>query len=296
MCREANMSASNQARPERSERVKGKRGVIEQGLANITGSLEQALFAEEIARLPGFLQRLDPRVKVISVLALLLAVSFSHSLVVIAGLYAFSLLLAYASQVPMDFFVKRVWLFMPFFTGIVAIPAIFSFITPGTPLVTLWSSPMVAITAQGVRTALFLLLRVGTSVAYAVLLVVCTPWNTLLKAFSVLRVPQVFILVLGMTHRYIFLLLHTANDMFLARQSRVVGQMSSADHRRWISASMGVLLSKSFHLSNEVYLAMLSRGYRGQARVMDAFQLRALDWASGAAAMAVAGVAIFLGR
>jgi cobalt/nickel transport system permease protein len=270
--------------------------LIEQGLANITGSLEQALFAEEIARLPGFLQQLDPRVKVFGVLALLLAVSMSRSLTIIAGLYVFALLSAYTSQVPMGFFVKRVWLFMPFFTGIVALPAIFSFITPGTPLVTFWAAPTVAITAQGVRAAVFLLLRVGTSVAYATLLVLCTPWNTLLKALSVLRVPQVFILVLGMTHRYIYLLLHTANDMFLARQSRVVGRMSSDDHRRWISASMGVLLGKSFYLSNEVYLAMLSRGYRGQARVMGAFRLRALDWALAVAVMVIAGVAIFLGR
>ena len=61
------------------------------------------------------------------------------------------------------------------------------------------------------------------------LLVLTTPWNTLLKALSVLRVPDGFILILGMTYRYIYLLLTTLDDMLLSRKSRVVGRM---DERR----------------------------------------------------------------
>lgn len=264
-------------------------------MADITHSLEDTVFAEELARQPGLLQGLDPRVKLITFLALLVAVSLSKSLLVILALYFFALALAWASRIPLNFFVKRVWLFMPFFTGLIALPAIFSFVTPGEPLVTLWSWPLVAITWPGVRTAAFLILRVGTSVSFGVLLILTTLWNTLLRALGVLRVPQVFILILGMTHRYIYLLLHTANDMFLARRSRVVGQVSPAEHRRWLAASTGVLLSKSYHLSNEVYLAMLSRGFRGQPQVMGAFRMRPVDWMWGLGLLAVAALAIYLG-
>ena len=36
---------------------------------------------------------------------------------------------------------------------------------------------------------------------------------------------------------------------------------------------MGVLLSKSFQLSNDVYMAMLSRGFRGEVYTLDEFRL-----------------------
>jgi len=275
-----------------------KPGVLERTLADITGSLEATIFAEELARQKGLLQGLDPRVKIATFLMLLLAVSLSRSLAVIVGLYLLALVLAWRSAVPLGFFVKRVWLFMPFFTGIVAVPAMFNFVTPGAPVFTLacWSGTCVTITEQGLRTAAFLLLRVGTSVSFAVVLILTTPWNTLLKALGVLRVPKIFILILNMTYRYIYLLLHTANDMFLARKSRVVGRMPAGDQRRLLTATMGTLLDKSYHLSNEVYLAMLSRGFRGRPRVLENFRLRPHDWVWGIAICGLAGVAIWLGQ
>ena len=269
-----------------------RRNIIEHTLADISHTLEQSLFAEEIARRPGLLQSLDPRVKVVSILLLLIAIGLSRSLAVIAGLYFVTLALAWRSSVPMGFFVKRVWLFMPFFTGIVAIPAFF--ITPGPPLVQL---PLgLIITRTGAMTALFLLLRVGASVSAGVLLVLTTPWNSVLKALGVLRVPDVFILILGMTYRYIYLFLHTTNDMFLSRKSRIVGRLDGAEERRLIAASAGTLLSRSLHLSSEVYLAMQSRGFRGYPRTMDTWKMRGVDWAWGAAMICVVAVAIWLGR
>jgi len=269
-----------------------RRNIIEHTLADISHTLEQSLFAEEIARRPGLLQSLDPRVKVISILLLLIAIGLSRSLAVIAGLYFVTLALAWRSSVPMGFFVKRVWLFMPFFTGIVAIPAFF--ITPGPPLVQL---PLgLIITRTGAMTALFLLLRVGASVSAGVLLVLTTPWNSVLKALGVLRVPDVFILILGMTYRYIYLFLHTTNDMFLSRKSRIVGRLKGAEERRLIAASAGTLLSRSLHLSSEVYLAMQSRGFRGYPRTMDTWKMRWVDWVWGAAMICVVAAAIWLGR
>ncbi len=271
---------------------RARRGVSEKTLGDLAQALEQSLFAENIARQPGLLQALDPRIKIISILALLIAAGLSRSLLVLLGLYGVTLVLAWRSAVPMGFFVKRVWLFMPFFTGIIALPAFF--ITPGPPLVAL---PLgLTITRPGALTALFLLLRVSTSVSLGVLLMLTTAWPTLLKALGVLRVPEGFLLILGMTYRYIYLLLRTAEDMFLSRKSRVVGRMSSAEERHVVAASAGTLLNKSLHLSGEVYLAMQSRGYRGQARTLDTFRMRALDWTWAAVIAFVAAGAIWLGR
>jgi len=269
-----------------------RNGFIERTLSDISHTFEQSVFAEELARQPGLLQAIDPRVKVLSLIALLIAVGLSRNLPVIVGLYGVALILARLSLVPMGFFVKRVWLFMPFFTGVIALPALF--ITPGPPLVQLPFG--LVITQTGAQTALFLLMRVSTSVSLGILLILTTQWNTLLKALGVLRIPDVFVLILGMTYRYIYLLLHTTNDMFLSRKSRVVGRLSSAEERRIIAASAGTLLSKSLHLSSEVYLAMQSRGFRNTPRTMDTFKMRGSDWVASGIVAGIVLVAIWLGR
>lgn len=269
-----------------------RHSVLEHTLRGIAETLERALFAEEISAREGLFQSLDPRVKVVSVLALLLGVGLSHSLAVIGAIYLLVLLLAWCSAIPASYFIKRVWLALPFFTGLIVLPALF--ITPGPALLRL---PLgLAITSTGVTTVLFLLLRVSTSVSLTLLLILTTPWNTVLSALSVLRVPDVFVLILGMTYRYIYLLLHTANDMFLSRQSRVVGRVSSAENRRMIAAISATLLGKSLNLSSEVYLAMQSRGFRGSIVTLKPFRMTTRDWLWLAVFLAAAVTVILLGR
>ena len=267
-------------------------GVLEHTLHGISETLERALFAEEISAKTGLFQALDPRVKVLAVLALLIAVSFSRSLAVIAVIYLLVLALALASSVPAGFFIKRVWLALPFFTGMIILPALF--ITPGPALLQIL--PGLAITRTGAMAGLFLLLRVSTSLSLTLLLILTTPWNTVLSALTVLRIPDVFILILGMTYRYIYLLLHTANDMFLSRKSRVVGRMDAAEDRRMLAAISGTLLAKSLNMSSEVYLAMQSRGFRGTIVTLKPFKMQPRDWAWLVVFLAAAVLAIILGR
>jgi cobalt/nickel transport system permease protein len=288
----APVEAAAAAQPAAQKPRRVRRNVLESTLGEVSHALAQSLFAEEISRRRGLLQSLDPRVKIVATLALLLAVSLSRSVWVIVALYAVAILLAAASSISIGFFIKRVWLFMPFFTLIIALPAFFA--VPGPPLVRL---PLgLIVTRTGALTAVFLLLRVSTSVSLGMLLVLSTPWNTLLKALQVLKVPDSFILILGMTFRYIYLLLNTLDDMLLSRKSRVVGRMNGAAQRKVIGATAGTLLGKSLALSSDVYLAMQSRGYRGTPRTMDTFQMRGHDWAWGSALVALSVVMVWLGR
>ena len=271
---------------------KTARGVVENTLHEISSTLERSLFAEEISTRPGLLQSLDPRVKVISTLALLIGVSLSRSLAVIAAVYLLTLLLAWRSAIPANFFIKRVWLALPFFTGMIILPALF--ITPGPALAHL---PLgLTITQTGATSALFLLLRVSASVSLTLLLVLTTSWNVVLSALSVLKVPDVFILILGMTYRYIYLLLHTANDMFLSRKSRMVGRLNSAENRRMVAAVSGTLLGKSLKMSEEVYLAMQSRGFRGTIATLQPFHMQRRDWLWLGIFLLITTAAVILGR
>jgi cobalt/nickel transport system permease protein len=90
-----------------------------------------------------------------------------------------------------------------------------------------------------------------------------------------------------MTHRYIFVLLQIAMQMFEARRSRLLGPIPAAERRRLVSAAVGVLLCKTLQLSTEVHLAMIARGYRGEVRLLNDFRSRPRDWAALLLALAV---------
>lgn len=269
-------------------------GWLEQTVSGITGSVERAVFTEEHARSRGWLQAVDPRAKLGMFLALVLAAGLSASLAVLVALYLVVLAAARASRVPLDFFVRRVWLGIPLFAGIVVLPAIF--FVPGPRLLELGLGPVtIAPSIPGLQGAVLFVARVGVSVSLAVLLVMTTPWADLLKSLEALRVPRLFILVLAMAYRYLFLFLRLANGMFEARKSRVVGRTSGGEQRRWISGSMGNLLNRSFKMSNDVYAAMVARGFGGEMRTLSEFRMRTPDWSALAGAVAVALVAVAVG-
>jgi cobalt/nickel transport system permease protein len=273
----------------------GRVGWLEQTVGGITANVERAIFTEHHARSAGFLQRRDPRAKIIAALTAILAASLTASLAGLALLYAATLAAAGASRVPFGFFVRRVWLGIPFFAGIVVLPAIF--FVPGPRVFDLGIGPAhLAPSWNGLAGALLFVSRVGVSVSLAVLLIVTTPWADVLKSLRALKVPQVFVLVLSMTYRYLFLFLHTANGILLARKSRLVGRTSGGEQRRWITGTMGNLMSRAFKMSNDVYAAMLARGFDGEVRTYSTYRLRPFDVAMLAGAIAIAVTTVLLGR
>ncbi len=273
----------------------GRIGWLEQTVGGITTSIEHAVFTEQLARQPGYLQARDPRAKLGMFLALILAASLTGSITVLAGLYLVALGAARASRIPAGYFVQRVWLGIPLFAGVVVVPALF--LVPGPRLFDVALGPLhLAPSVPGIVGAVILVARVGVDVSLAVLLVLTTPWADILKSLRALRVPQVFVLVLSMTYRYIFLFLHTANGMLQARKSRIVARTSGAEQRRWIGGTMGNLVGRAFKMSNDVYAAMVARGFTGEVRVYSTYRMRLADWFALASALAVAVIAVLAGR
>jgi cobalt/nickel transport system permease protein len=261
---------------------------IERTLTSLLSAAEYAAGAEELAEARGVLQSLDPRVKVVGLLCLIIAVAACRRLDVIAGLFAVGVGLAIVSRIALGKLAAWVWMPVLFFTGAIALPAIF--LTPGAAVLGL------PITETGLRTAAFLVSRAETSATLSVLLVLSTPWPHVLKALRILRFPVVFVAILGMTYRYIFVILQTAFDMFESRKSRTVGVLDPSERRRVAASAAGVLLSKSLQLSGDVHLAMQSRGFRGEVYVLDEFRATGRDRLWLATFIALAALALWMGR
>ena len=268
-------------------------GFVERTVAGLLKNIAKAADAEEIAKAPGFLQRLEPRVKVAGLLSLVIAASSVSRIAALLVLFGAGIAAAIASRVPVRTLVYRGWVPALAFSGLIALPAIF--LTPGTiayrlPLLG-WS-----VTAQGLTSGTILVLRVETAITFSVLLVLCTEWARVLRALRFFRVPVTAVVILGMTYRYVFLFLRTALEMFESRQSRMVGTLAGPDRRRLASASVGVLLARSLQISSEVHAAMRSRGYQGEVYLMDELAIRPADWVRLAVFVALSAAAVLLGR
>ncbi len=272
--------------------VGGKKNFIEKTLVEIAGMMERSVFSEKYASSKGFLQSIDPRVKLITILLLIVTTSFINKTEIILGIYALTLFFAYLSKVELFFFIKRVWLFIPIFSGIIAFPAMFNLMTPGEPLITLmrFNSTIhfsvfqftdISITKEGALGALLFISRVATSVSLIVLLTLTTRWTDVMKSLRTLGVPQIYVLVLSMTYQYIFLLLRIVQEMHLAKKSRTIKtnmtRQGIKKEQNWVASRIGTVLMKSYKMSDEIHSAMVSRGFHGEIRSNETFKIRNID-------------------
>jgi cobalt/nickel transport system permease protein len=270
-----------------------RQSFVEKTARGLLDTTAQAMFAEDMAASGGFLQRLDPRVKLVGIGALIVAAVAVHRLWVLGAILAAAVSLALASRIPIRLLAMRVWLAVLGFTGVIALPAVF--LTPGRAV---YHLPLLGwpVTEPGLRTAGFLIMRGETAATWATLLILSTLWTHLLRALRYFGLPVALVAILGMTYRYMFLLMATARDMFESRESRMVGVLEPSDRRRLAAASAGVLLGKTLQASGEVHMAMQARGFRGEIRLLEEFRMRAQDWLRLAAFVSAAGIAVWVGR
>lgn len=259
------------------------RGVVERLADGVLQAMAHALDAETSGARDGFLQSLDPRAKLLGLVALILSAVFTTRLLGLAPIFLVALALASASHVGFGR-LRHVWVSVLLFTGAIALPALV--VVPGEVF---WTLPVLHwhITWQGLGAAAMLIGRAETSATLAVLMVLTTPWPHLLKAMRTLGVPVVVVAILGMTHRYIFVFLQTTAQIFEARRSRIVARATPAEARRMAVSSLSVLLGKAFQLASEVHLAMVSRGYRGEVHLLHEFRMAFRDYLFLLAALAL---------
>jgi len=255
------------------------KGFIEHSAMDALSFMKDSLLADEYALKKGFLQSLDARVKAATFIFIILQVILARKMVVLLPLYAFSLVLAGISNIRLGFFIKRTWIFMPLFSLFIALPALFSFFTPGDPLVAFGVAGLkLTVTRQGASTVALFVTRVVTCVSYVVLLSITTRHFELLKVLRIFKIPQVFVMTLGISYRYIYLFIGIIENTYLAIKSRVGTRVRYKKGQHIVAWNIGSLWQRSYKLNDDVYKAMLSRGYSGEPVILEEFRIRPRDW------------------
>jgi len=221
---------------------------LDKTLKEIASFLKEAFIVESIPE--SIISRLDERIKLIVLIVFLVSISLMTNVYSLLILYIFSIFLAYSSKINLVLFFKKTWLFIPLFTLVIGIPSLF--IVPG--------KLEFGFTIDGVIVMLRLVLRVVTSISYVALVILTTRWMRLISSLRYVGVPNIFVSIASMSYRYIFLLLETAENLYIAKKMRTI-KINTKRDQQWIGSTVGILAIKTQQLSKEVYQGMVSRGF-----------------------------------
>jgi cobalt/nickel transport system permease protein len=259
----------------RRRRRTPRRSLARRTALAVQHAVTEVLENEEVASRPGLMQRLDPRVKLLTILLFAVTASFVESLWVLLLLVALTALMAAASQLSIVSFSRKVWASAGFFALLLSLPAATAWITPGEVLVQIGP---VSITAPGLYIAARLTTRVAAGAGIGLLVVWTTRWTDLLHALTALRVPDLVVATLAMTQKQIVSLLRTVENTHLARESRMLTTGSAKQNRGWVTERMAFVARKSMKTADDVYDAMLARGFTGAMPSLVRLRTTARDW------------------
>lgn len=186
------------------------------------------------------------------VLVLLLSVSKNYTFVVVITVY----LLAVLSMMRGEDIIRilKISLVMTVFTFIILLPAAWA----GN----WYSSVMIPSKVFATVTAVNILSH-------------STKWNAITNALKRFFIPDIFILVLDITIKYIVMLGDFSLNMLYSLKLRSVGKNKSKYSS--LSGIAGILFIKSREMAEEMYSAMECRGFTGEYRVHSRFEFSFAD-------------------
>jgi cobalt/nickel transport system permease protein len=271
----------------------GARSLARRTADTIAAAVSEVLENDELASSKGLMQALDPRIKLVSIVLVAVAASFVHSIAMLTVLVVATMLLAKLSHVGVASFARKVWSSAGVFALLLAAPSATAWITRGAVLVPLGPA---SITVPGLVIATRLILRVVAGAGLGLLVVWTTRWTDLLRALTAMGLPDLVVATLAMTQKQIMSLLRTVENMHLARESRMLTRGSARENRGWVVERMAFVARRSLKTADDVYDAMLARGFAGTMPSLVDLRATARDWTWLAASTAACAAVLLIDR
>ena len=265
---------------------------IDRSIKKIAGIIK-SYFLFETARGNGLFQRLDPRIKILFMLFFLIIVSVKKDLQSELVIFIIIFLFVLFSKLKILKFYKHILFFAFIFGFIVALPSSLNIITKGEiimPLLHLESSKdlwiyhipaEIGFTREGFIGTIMLTFRILNSLAISFLVMYTTQFSEIIRALKILRIPDTFLMIISITYKYIFIFAQTIEDIYLSMKSRITGLLSRSEMRDLIAGRMAFMFRKSRITCEEVYRAMISRGFSNEIKIYSFNRLKYSDWLSG---------------
>jgi energy-coupling factor transporter transmembrane protein EcfT len=269
---------------------KGKVPFLERGMDHLAGVIRNGYAQWECSSQNGFFQRIDARVKVLFLLFFILIVSLKRDVLPETCICFFVFVLTLFSRLSILKVYRRVLLLGFVFGFLVALPSAFNVITRGEIILPIVRLPKsynfwiyhipadIGLTREGIDGVAMLTLRVINSLSLSFLVLYTTPFHEVIRALKLLKVPDSFLIIMTLCYKYIFIFSKTVEDMHLAKKSRVVRELNHAEAREWIAGRMAFIFRKSRLKCEEVFKAMIGRGFSDSIKFYGFGKMRMADW------------------
>ncbi len=259
--------------------IVNKPSFIDQTLAGAAGFVKAGYEHYYTAVKPGYFQLLSPQAKII---VLFVNVVLSGLIQEVSMQLVFATLLVccfYLSGIRLTWIYKRIGFLALFFGLLISIPAALNLVNPGKVIIPvleldhashwwIYSVPQeIGFTEEGLLMVARFTLKVANSVALVLLIMYTTPFNKIIKALRIFKVPDLFLMVIMLTHKFIFILSKTAVDTFMAMKSRWWENKVSIGRKKLVGGRIGYIFRRSWERYEEVYKAMISRGFSGEMQL-----------------------------
>lgn len=227
--------------------------------------------------------QMDARVKIIFTLAFILSLSLAPSGAWPACILYLSVAIcgALLSKLGILFVQKRALLAVPFILA--ALPLVFWGPQPHHPLAEIAGMQLIYSSAGLTRFA-SIAVKSWISIQAAILLAATSEFSDLLAATRQLHVPKIFVAIIALMWRYLFVMEDEAARLMHARNSRsakIGSVQTSAGNLLWnaqVTGGMaGSLFLRSLERAERVYAAMRSRGYNGEPLAIGSTSLSKSD-------------------
>ncbi|MBL7162020.1 MAG: cobalt ECF transporter T component CbiQ [Anaerolineales bacterium] len=250
----------------------------------------------------SLIHRLDPRVKVVVTVLLILSnvILPDGAWLAFALTWGMLLFCSLFARISPRFLITRSFVALPF--AFAAVTAIFTI--PGQAVFEFnISSWHLTASDAGLIRFFSILIRGWISVQMAILLTASTPFPDLVHALRHLRIPDIIVATISFMYRYLFVLSDETVRLLRAREARsasLTGKRKRGGSIRWrarVAGSMaGQLFLRSYERSERIYNAMLARGYRGTLMTLNPHEMQPKDWALGVIALVMLVIIQIVGR
>lgn len=225
----------------------------------------------------SIIHRLDPRIKIVGAVLLILV-----STILPAGswgayllLWAATLVVARLSQLGLWYAFKRSFVALPFALAAITLP----FTIPG-PTLFQWGG--LSISLEGTIRLASIVVKSWVSIQMAILLTTTTPFQDLLWALRELKIPRPLVSIIAFMYRYLFVLADETTRLLRARAARsAAGSGKSGGSIVWraqvAGGLVGNLMLRAFERSERIYDAMVARGFKGELLALSAPVITDLD-------------------
>lgn len=126
----------------------------------------------------------------------------------------------------------------------------------------------VGVGADDLARAMGLFLKSVGATCCLFFLALTTPMVDIIALLNRLKVPSLFVELMGLIYRFIFVTAETAEKIYISQSSRL-GYRSVKTGYISLGSLVSNLLIKSYHRSKLLFIALTSRGYNGELRVLE---------------------------